>query len=519
MLVLEIFPDPRDEVILEGLPSDDSGDGADSDSSQESEQYAAGPEDDSSEESELEPDESEEGEALNKKKKSKKPSVSRSDILASRKTRDASGTPAVQAGTKRKAVKAKNGGKAKKTKSDQKKSGLIVSKPKAQAQITEDDSMVAPGGPALDDDTKEHVERPRTGKKSKGMPTALIASAKSLIVVQPAPPKALTRKQARGGTTKWTLKHLPENTSDQFTDEVVPLARELVGSDQVKPWSKLTVPQIQGIVDKVFGKGCHEVKPDGPWVGLVNYRLDSWRNGLGSQPHKYMMELIDSYESSDEDDEEMVEVTDSAGATTTVITARPRKFKFSTSEGVAAFVEWCLGSHAASPGTMAFHWKTWGNGIEKKGFLQSHLILYTFAYHLTCLEAIPGAYGRLEGYPRSALLMAEQAVHHELKFWRTGQYINPNKPANYFSADNCDDIIEIVQTANGKKKKLTRRATKFLAKVETWDNNRWKEVIDAAKDFMEVRVGRKRSKTVSCSSSEVEEDAILEDDDVIVLSD
>jgi hypothetical protein len=42
----------------------------------------------------------------------------------------------------------------------------------------------------------------------------------------------------RGGAAKWTLKHLPDGTSSEFTDEVVPLAIELAGS--LPPWTKLT---------------------------------------------------------------------------------------------------------------------------------------------------------------------------------------------------------------------------------------------------------------------------------------
>ncbi|KAJ6629423.1 hypothetical protein B0H10DRAFT_1987087, partial [Mycena sp. CBHHK59/15] len=74
----------------------------------------------------------------------------------------------------------------------------------------------------------------------------------SVIAIQPAPPRAPTRKEIRGGSAKWTLKHLPQGTSSQFTDEVVPLACELVGSQQIKPWAKPTLAQIQAIIDRVF---------------------------------------------------------------------------------------------------------------------------------------------------------------------------------------------------------------------------------------------------------------------------
>lgn len=65
----------------------------------------------------------------------------------------------------------------KKAKRDKKKSGLDTAKPvpagKRGSTVPsgDEDSMVAPGGPALDDDVDEHVERPKAGKKKKGAPT------------------------------------------------------------------------------------------------------------------------------------------------------------------------------------------------------------------------------------------------------------------------------------------------------------------------------------------------------------
>jgi hypothetical protein len=39
--------------------------------------------------------------------------------------------------------------------------------------------MVLPGGPVLDNDAEEHVERPKTGKKKKGVPTDLTSRIES----------------------------------------------------------------------------------------------------------------------------------------------------------------------------------------------------------------------------------------------------------------------------------------------------------------------------------------------------
>ncbi|KAJ7939182.1 hypothetical protein B0H13DRAFT_2532613 [Mycena leptocephala] len=462
-------------------PNPKSGKGAggagradDLDSGDDSEQYALSPSEENSGDSE--PDDSDEDETTKKKKK-KKPAVTRADIVTSRQTRDASGTPALPA--KRKDSKEKDAEKAPKKKPKLLPRKVVSEFPNLRPRQRR--VPVRPGGPAVDDDVDEHVERPKVGKKKKGLPAA-----------------APTRREVRGGTAKWNLKHLPPGTSEQFTDEVVPLARELVG--------------YRG---QSLRKDEHIVTADGPWMGLVGYRLYDWRNGIAAQPHKVMNDFIELYETSDEEDAEETTCSNddvdadgggaiqpAADSTTTTDPgaptapeSKPLKFKFNTPEGVAAFVEWCLQPHAES-GTKAFHWKIWGDGIDKKGFLQSYLILHAFSYHLACLEAIP--------------------VERELEFWRTGEYVNPNKTANYFSVDNYADTVELVQTAQGKKK-VVRHATKFLSTIQQWDDSHWKEVIEAAKEFMELP-GRKRAQTVSRSGSEAGDDvAILSDDDVIMI--
>ncbi|KAJ6629602.1 hypothetical protein B0H10DRAFT_2428255, partial [Mycena sp. CBHHK59/15] len=114
------------------------------------------------------------------KKKNKK-STTRADVLASRTTQDSTGTPAIGDAANQKKRKAQDKpatGASKKAKKNtpKKKSGLddrvSTSKAKGAVSDPEDDSMVAPGGPALDDDVDEHVERPKTGKQKKGKPAA-----------------------------------------------------------------------------------------------------------------------------------------------------------------------------------------------------------------------------------------------------------------------------------------------------------------------------------------------------------
>ncbi|KAJ7454255.1 hypothetical protein FB451DRAFT_663044 [Mycena latifolia] len=195
--------------------------------------------------------------------------------------------------------------------------------------------------------------------------------------------------------------------------------------------------------------------------------------------------------------------------------APPKTFALDTPSGMAAYAAYVLEPHAKS-GTMPFHWGTWGDGKKKSGFLQSDLILYTFAYHLTTLATIPGGFPRLSARPIGALLLSAQAVQRALQLWQTGVYVNSHKTANHFSSDNWGDMV---QTTGPKKGKLFRRATKFVASVKEWEESVWDDLIAAASPFAEVP-RKSRSGTASRSGSEAGDDTVISDDDeFIVLSD
>ncbi|KAJ7449363.1 hypothetical protein B0H11DRAFT_2332351 [Mycena galericulata] len=565
---------PDTPAATAGVATEGRSEARDSDpgSGDDSEPYQPG-DDESGEDSEPEgessDDESDEDEDTgSRKKQKKKKRATRADIVSHRKTQDSTGTPAVteDKNKKRKAADkpAKSAANKKAKPTPKKKGGLNNVKSKLAredpAPRADNDLMVALGGPALDNDGEEGIERPKTGKKAKGRPAA------PAVVIQAAPPKPLTRKEIRGGSAKWTLKHLPAGTSDEFTSEVVPLTRELAGS--LAPWDGLTVKQIQDIVDKVYGVGKHEVAAESAWVGLVGYRLHDWRGILAAQARKAIDALIASSTDSDEDSDVEVSdappvkspavttpasgtaadagsaVADAVSATAAIVDdavsatapiaddtvpnidldvadvvpdAVPDAavaWDFKTRTGIAAFVKWALQVHTDS-GTNAFHWKTWGDGKDKQGFFQSHLIVYTFAYHLSCLVTIPGSYERLTARPIGALLLSAQAVERTLQFWRTGEYVNPGSSSSYFSGDVWGDTTVI-----GKKGKRlrVRRATKFMATIEKWDEDRWTEVIAAAEEWMELP-SCKRSATTSRSASEAEDEVMSDDDVVMVLSD
>ncbi|KAJ6631377.1 hypothetical protein B0H10DRAFT_1938273 [Mycena sp. CBHHK59/15] len=454
-----------------------SGAGADSGSGNDSEPYERDG-DESSEESDSDADESDEDNVPKKKKK--KPATTRADITASRTTQDSTGTPAVPPtennAKKRKAKDDKASKTKKRSKSDKakkKKSGLVESKalrnrgaPVASGTEPEDESMVAPGGPALDDDAEEHVEA-EDGQEEKGNPHRRKPRFSDRIGSADAPTRAL-----HNGAAKWTLRDLPHGTSTEFTEEVVPLARELVGT--LHPWAGLTVKQIQEIIDRVYGAGKHLVTADSAWVGLVHrLSLERLALGIAMQATKAIQTLIDMYEDEDaESGPESEEVTaailpvDDEGP---VPAANPvpkvLKFTFDTPEGIAAFVEWALQPHDES-GTMAFHWKTWGNGIDKK-------------------------------------------IERALQFWKTGEYMNPQKPSSHFSVNNWGDTTIRIHNRDKQVKGKW---------YDQWDQARWDELKEAVSEWVETPT-RKRAAS-SRSASEAGDDLMMSDDDeVIVMSD
>ncbi|KAJ6549175.1 hypothetical protein B0H10DRAFT_2243012 [Mycena sp. CBHHK59/15] len=484
----EMSPEDKEEEPLDDVPV--LGDGLDN---------FVPAEGDSSEEE----DETSEDEELAKPKKVPKPK--RADVTASRSTQDATGTPATSAatGTKRKAMDSKMSKPRKKSKNKvQKKSGLATPKSGLSSGVEADDneSGVKFGGPAIDDDVDEKLERQEqdSEKKKRGLPTAPI------IQIAPTPARPLTKKEQRNNAKKWALAHLPAGTDSLFTNELVPLARELLGT--LPPWSSLTADHVQGLVNRVYGtkkdKPIHKVSADGIWCGMLAYRLSDWRAGIGAQGMKAVQTLFDTAQEDESESEAEEESTEQVPLDAQP--SKPAKFSFKTPEGIAAFVEWALQKHKES-GTLAFYWQTWGDGKEKKGLFLSHLVAYTYAYHLTALAALPTKHTHSDA-------PAIGAVQRSLQFWKTGMLVIPCKNEGHFSIDNWGDIS--TQGSDGKIKKI-RRATFFCATLATWDDGRWQQLRAAADEWVEKK---KQAITSSRATSEAE-DLVEEEEDVIIVSD
>ncbi|KAJ6626486.1 hypothetical protein B0H10DRAFT_2185729 [Mycena sp. CBHHK59/15] len=476
-------------------------------------------------------------------------------------TEDASGTPTGSGQDARKRKVSENrrvtslnsNGKRPGTKKAKlvKKGGLATSNPAKMAKgvassasgrssiaTALNDELDAPmsqySGPAVDDDENERLEHPApAGKgKKKGLPTD-----PGLKLVS-APPRHPTKKELRGNASKWTLEHLPHATAALFTSDVVPLARQLLGS--LEPWAKLSVAQIQDIVNLVFPPKegehgpVHVVTEEGPWWGLLQYRSHDWRNGFHTQADKGMRLLHTAEQSDDDSDEDQEDPEQDPAAPSDSnedppASKKPRSFKFDTPAGIADFVEWALQKH--ENGTMVFQWQQWGDGKVKKVRPMSPVytlltpVLGLLPFLSRCVRiCVSSIHPRVDTHYIRALdrtslwCAAYRGTGSRVQssaLARGHVHCTTHPPPGEFSAENWGDIKT---HASKTKNTITRRATKFMSAVQKWDDERWEELRAAVAEWVDKKKVRASS---SRGTSEVEdmEDTEDEEPEVIVLSD
>ncbi|KAF8156506.1 hypothetical protein K438DRAFT_2026277 [Mycena galopus ATCC 62051] len=399
----------------------------------------------------------------------REPKPSRKDVATERKTKAQSGTPKVDSGepAKRKASSSVTQKRPKKTKPS-KKGGFA--KPRAASSASgksslmavesdSDDNVVRYGGPAIDEDARECIEQQR--KKKRGKPNA------SDHIKVTIPPKPLTLKELRGGRNKWAMTDLPHGTAQRFNEELVPLARELMGEHH-DPWAQLSDEQLQSLIDLVFLEKDHDIKKHGAVPNAkepLAYRLNDWRSSIGQQAVKAIQGMIDSARAPppDSDDEayndgvqlDVQENQDELGDEDEAEDEdEDEAFDLTTPEGLAAFITWSL--HVEDH-TAPFHWRCWGNG--KREFLLS------------------------------------------------------SKPKDHFSKDNWGDTMKI---SNGKPVK-DKQATKYVATLTQFTDAQWSAIRDTASRWIapKKRTGSSRSSSMDASmavKSDEEDNFVLKAD-------
>ncbi|KAF8219358.1 hypothetical protein L208DRAFT_1341202 [Tricholoma matsutake] len=207
-----------------------------------------------------------------------------------------------------------------------------------------------------------------------------------MVKIEPnhQPISVKTQKAARSGDTKWKIGHLPEGTADLFGSELITLAREKLGT--LDAWAVLSVADTQDLVDRIYGEGKYVVSEDNVWYRLLSYRLRNWQNGFATA-------AVESVKTMIKDNAEFL----------------------STEDDIQDYINFSLEEQTIKPlMTASFHWKEWNAGKKKKGFLQHHLILRTFALaHLIGLEDIDD---QTDDKLIGALILSMQAVSPSFLF-------------------------------------------------------------------------------------------------------
>ncbi|KAJ7324025.1 hypothetical protein DFH08DRAFT_941426 [Mycena albidolilacea] len=138
----------------------------------------------------------------------------------------------------------------------------------------------------------------------------------------------------------WSQKSATSSSGSDGKGDVVPLARKLAGT--LEPWLFLTVAQVQGIVDRVFGPGRYMVEKNGPWFELVTYHLTDWRAGFVLKAPKALEYLVkgtkERLKVQNTSDAADIEDEDPDG----------KLFDFTNAEGIAEFCRFTLTQHKPS---------------------------------------------------------------------------------------------------------------------------------------------------------------------------
>ncbi|KAG6852482.1 hypothetical protein C0991_011592 [Blastosporella zonata] len=303
------------------------------------------------------------------------------------------------------------------------------------------------------------------------------------------------QRELRGGTKKWTLSHLPNGTSDNFTNLVLPRVRRI--NSCLAPWTTLLTQQLQDIVDDVFGEGAQHVSDDvNVWKGLTSYRLNNWRNGFITVACTIVKTLFFNIDD------------------------------FPDEKAIKRAVKWYAHVHtlkttAGKLKTAAYQWQQWeDNSRYKKGFTQCSLIIETLAEaHLDNIDVQPSKRDNIKELPVGALIHSLQAVEHALKEYKTGTCVINKTARGHYSADNYGDRKECKVDAQGSPLiKEDACASRYIRTIKAFQEKHWDIIFEEAGEHLlclSPRCGKKL--TSSSHSSSVP--SVKAKQDIIFMSD
>ncbi|KAF8881515.1 hypothetical protein CPB84DRAFT_1851568 [Gymnopilus junonius] len=330
----------------------------------------------------------------------------------------------------------------------------------------EEDLMVCMGGFVGDEETDdvEHLALSSLMKTSKKLLPSIIKVTKAK-----SGPPARMKKDAHGGARKARESNLPDGAAEDFRNKVTPKVQILAGT-MPSAWKGLSVPQIQSLVDEVYGAGTHTVKHDSPWWDLVSYRLSDWRSHFVKHARIAVTNHMAVFDYAEEE---------------------------YTKEDLAKYGSWEVNDEDDMR-------------VKRKGCFQNELILYTLANtHFSEFEDIPDPQDIYDDeMPIGALILALQAVEHAFKFWTTGEFVEDSRLK--FNANTYDDLLECKKKPDRSVKEvLTCRSSLYLPSVQSLEKKHWVSIFKAASAILgQSKVGKKKkghSKSASsAASSEVE---------------
>ncbi|KAF8869147.1 hypothetical protein CPB84DRAFT_1856678 [Gymnopilus junonius] len=240
---------------------------------------------------------------------------------------------------------------------------------------------------------------------------------------------------------------------------VTPKVRILAGT-MPSAWKGLSVPQIQSLVDEVYGAGTHTVKHDSPWWDLVSYRLSDWCSHFVKHARIAVVNHMAVFDYVEEE---------------------------YTKEDLTEYIKKYTLLEGKQAPTARFHWGSWEVDDEDD-------------MRVKCKYD--------DEMPIGALILALQAVEHAFKFWTTGEFVEDSKLK--FNADTYDDLLECKKKPDRSVKEvLTHRSSLYLPSVQSLKKKHWVSIFEAASAILgQSKVGKKKkgcSKSASsAASSEVE---------------
>ncbi|KAK1235838.1 hypothetical protein PQX77_000928 [Marasmius sp. AFHP31] len=382
-------------------------------------------------------------------------------------------------------IAAKVGGLKKNVKSGQ----------KGRQSDNQSDSMLQEGQSiGFDDNTAANsAERQQAG-------TSAQAQASGVVRITAQPLTLPTGRDARGGDSKFSSKHLPDfiRQNDGARKIFTPLSKEAAGF--VHSWSTLHRDLLQGIIDRGWGDGKVTI-PDTPRNAVTavgNIKTSDLRHELGIGALTIVKSFIEEHWSDSPQpfnpEEELDWVFRSEDDIAKWATWQTQKFSLGNGPQLSPFLfDIFVGDEE-------------GRVIEKKGMFENELILRVLALYLTHVDSIPPNIKRLEGFPFGALELSIQAVERALVAYVTGNVM----VAGDFSYDDWGK-----KPAFDSKGRQKVKATEFRKTIESLRKEKQDAIINGARLYVKTKGRSARARRQNIPPEDLEED-VGSDSDVMM---